>query len=301
MTRSHATAQRAPDRCPVRLAACLGVRIFASTPAVAACPVELAVLRSDLDAALAEYTAGRTASFLTSVGTIDGEVVCLSEVIDPRTAAQVHLLGGLRAALTKDATLTLASFRGAYAADPTLDPGADVAAPGSRVRNALDQARTAGAGATQNVEVGEGVVLHVDGTAPWIGVPTERTAVVQITATGAPIRTWSLTGSGEVPLDLMAVAGATARPLPPTEQVVRLPADRKRPSRGLLATGIATGVASAASLVVAQSYKSGYQDVEDASVADDHYTLNRAFGLAGYGLGATAVGFVTAAVVVGKW
>jgi hypothetical protein len=283
---------------PHPIAAC--VWIFASAPAVAACPVDLAGLRSDLDAALVEYTAGRTASFLTHAGTIDEEVVCLSEVIDPRTAAQVHLLDGLRAALEKDATLTLASFRGLYAADPTLDPGAEVAAPGSRVRNALDQARTAGGGATQAIEIGEGTVLRVDGTKASTGVPTERAAVVQVSVTDASLRTWSLPGSGEIPPDLIAVAGTSARPVA-TEQVVTLPPDRKRPSRSLLATGIATGVASAASLVVAQGYKSGYQDIDEESVADDHYTLNRAFGIAGYGLGAATVGFVTAAVVVGKW
>ncbi len=289
---------RRPPRFAVRL---LAAWIGASTPALAACPVDLARLRSDVDAALTEYSAGRTAGFLTRAAAIDGEVGCLSEVIDAETAAQVHLLDGLRAALAKDAVATLASFRGAYAADPAVDPGVDVAAPGSRVRDALDMARTAGGGATQTVTVGDGVVLHVDGTAPATQVPTERASVVQITATGTPLRTWSLMGSGEVPADLIAMAQTPVRTTKATEQVVKLPVDRKHPSRPLLVTGIATGVASAASLIVAQSYKSGFDDVGEESVADDHYVLNRAFGFGGYGLGATAVGFVAAAVVVGKW
>jgi hypothetical protein len=48
--------------------------LFGSTPALAACPVDLARLRSDVDAALSEYTAGRTAGFLSRVAAIDGEV-----------------------------------------------------------------------------------------------------------------------------------------------------------------------------------------------------------------------------------
>jgi hypothetical protein len=191
--------------------------------------------------------------------------------------------------------VTLTSFRGAYAADPALEPGQDIAAPGSRVRDALDMAKTAGAGGTQPIALGDGVLLHVDGTGAT-QVPTERASIVQVTST--QLRTWSLAGSGSVPSDLIAVA-QTSVPQNKSVQVPRI--EKQRPSRSLLVTGIATGVASAASLVVAQSYKSGYDDIEDESVANDHYTLNRAFGITGYALGATAVGFVGAAVIVGEW
>jgi hypothetical protein len=280
--------------------ACALLLLWSSTPALAACPVDVAGMRSHLDEAWSEYASGHTASFLTRVAAIDSEVGCLSEVLDAKTAARLHLLDGLRAALAKDAVATLASFRGAYAADPTLEPGADIAAPGSRVRDTLEMARVAGGGATRTVVVGEGVVVHVDGSAGTSEVPTERAAVVQIESNG-PLRTWSLRGSGTLPPDLISTAQTSVAPS--TESVTSLPAstDRKRTSRPLLVTGVATGAVAVGSLVVAQSYKSGFDDVSQESVADDHYVLNRAFGFGGYGLGATAVGFVAAAVIVGEW
>jgi hypothetical protein len=267
----------------------------------AACPIGTADLRTDVEAASADYVAGRTSAFSVHVAAIDEEIDCLTELVDGETAARAHLVNGLHAALARDPAAATIHFRGAFAADPALEPSADVAAPGSLARSALDEAKALGDGETEPLEVGVDVVVAVDG-ATSASIPTERAALVQVLVPGSPYRTWALTGRG-VPSALVEYARGPApiEPLPTSDSVATIEPESPRTSRALFAASVVSGVASLTSLGIAQGYKSGFDDIDDQDKAEAHYQINHVFAASGYALGVAAVGLAATAVIVGKW
>ena len=266
-----------------------------------ACPIGAADLRADVEAASAEYVAGRTSAFSVRVAAIDEEMECLDELVDSETAARVHLVNGLHAALARDPAAATIHFRGAYAAEPGLEPGADVAAPGSLARSALENAKALGDGAARPLEVGDAVVVVVDG-ATMASIPTERAALVQVLVPGAPYRTWVLS-AGNVPSALVEYARGPVRiePPPTLDSVATIESDSPRTSRALITGSVVSGVASLTALGIAQGYKSGFDDLADQDEADAHYQMNHVFAATGYAMGAAAVGLAATAVIVGRW
>ena len=265
----------------------------------AECPADVAHFRVHVDAAQAAYGGFDVPGFQQEAGELEAEVACLSGVPAPATIAQVHLIGALSALLDQDEPRMRASFLALRATDPAFMLSADLAPAGSQQRSVFEAAATSPASKPRPI-TREGLQVWVDGKPNARAVPTRRAAVVQVRGPSGELQSWYLQG-GKLPADLLEVVTAPQAE-PGSASIVEVePAPRtSRPSRSMLVTGAAVGVASGVALFAATNARDAFYTAspENAQAA---YDTNRALGFTGYGLGAAALGLGVTAVVVGRW
>ncbi len=265
--------------------------LLAVAPAHAGCPAAPSQLRADLDAAYASYVTDDQA-WDAHVAEVEGDLGCLTGRVDSATAAQLHLVRALSAFLARDAAQMQRAFAGVLAAEPGFVLSTEVAPAGNDVRKAFEAARSAGPGGSQRVQSGVGVTLTVDGR-PAAELPIERAALAQVTGASGSVQSWYLTGAS-LPDALVQAVEGPARSASTVKK-------EGHPSRTLLVSGLAVGLASGASLAVAAMDKGAFVASGSQGDADAIYNRNRAFGFTGYGLGIAAVGLGATAVIVGNW
>jgi hypothetical protein len=263
--------------------------------ALAACPSSPEALSGELSSAYDAYLAFDTAGFRVLARQAHEDAACLDGVLEPIAASKLHLVEALHAWVDKDGAAMVASFRGLRSADPVYEPPADLAPAGSGLRQGFESAGAAGPGPEEAVEVGDGIRLLVDGR-PTARLPTQRAALVQVERADAPLRSWYLR-PGAAPDDIIGAV----RPSPPAAaSTARSGARKSHPSRTLLISGLAVGVASGAALLAAQGTKDAYASNDDVGEEEPLFQWNQVLGYGGYGLGVVAVGLGATAVFVGR-
>ena len=266
----------------------------------AACPADAAQVRADVDAAYQAYLSFDIRGFTEGEAVVQADLGCVTEPLSPSTAARIHLNEALAAVLNSDSARMVSALRGLRAAEPNFVLSTEIAPSGSDLRTLFDAAAAFGAGPATPV-THNGVMVTVDGHPESTGIPNERAALVQVRFPHTGLQTWYVDAGGP-PADLLGAITAAQ----PDDTVVsvqrRAPSaeSRRHTSRSLLITGLATGLASGASLIAAASEKERFFSAspEDAQAV---YNANQALGFTGYGLGAAAVGLGLTAVIVGRW
>lgn len=277
------------------------------SPAVAACPASAEAVQMDADEAYAAYLAFDVSGFSSQAVALRKEVACLSEPVDPATAARIHLVEALSAWLNKDSKHVMSAFRGVIAVSPGFTLSADVAPAGSQVRSFFDAAVAVGAGGWTPV-LNSQLSYTVDGRTSAAGIPSERAAIVQVRSSSG-IQTWYLSGGG-LPAELLSAISADSRagaaiPLATVTPVV-LPSEpdsrgsgkRRHPSRTLTIEG---GIASTASVVLLGAAAVMKGEFEYSDQPRDAYIANHVVGDSGYALGVLGVTLGITGIAVGKW
>jgi hypothetical protein len=277
------------------------------------CPADAAQVRADVDAAYEAYLAFDIPGFTAGEQVVRADLACVTEALSPDTAARIHRNEALAAVLDKDSARMVSALRGMRAADPDFVLSADVAPSGSDIRTLFDASAAFGTGTATPVTQ-PGVAVTVDGHPKQTSIPNERAALVQVRFMRSGLQTWYVDAGG-LPADLLRAIIEPAEDLEAAEPLaqagrsrvaIREPRDvptaeyRGHSSRSLLITGLATGLASGASLIAAASEKERFFSAspEDAQAV---YNANQALGFTGYGLGVAAVGLGLTAVIVGRW
>jgi len=241
---------------------------------------------------------------------------CLSEVVSSSDAREVHQLFAYVGARTQDIQLAQAAFQGLLALEHDYEPNAAHAPRGSLLRQAFDQAVTAGGGPTQPLPASG---WFVDGKPGAKAVPTERVAVVQLLESDGGFRSWYVEDQG-LPDELaVRLSDVGAEPnmsesglsqLPSTTQALpeapprtseQRPHDEGHASRGLFIGGVAMAVVGAAGLAYAEVQQGQLAGIKEESAAREQYERGLGFTLAGSALGLTGSGLILGAVIKGQW
>jgi len=274
------------------------------TPAVSALDDRPAVVRDvpaeALVATLLEAATAFESQDAAALGgahaTANGQIVRLSEVVNPRAAAAYHRLGGMVAWTAGDRDGTVRALRAALVIDPNMDMPRVLL--DQSLAEAVEEARGLGAGGTLSLTIPEGLSAWVDGAAA-----SERSdtfpSIVQVAGPDDTVY-WSgvLAGEGRNP-------NWKAEGVYPILTPVDEPTLLDRTSRPLLIAAGASALVSAVSYGVAASSAKAYHDTSnpDVSTMDDLDKLRRRANTgvvlsAGMGLAAVGLG-VSAFVVIG--
>lgn len=242
--------------------------------AEAACPSTPLELQQLIDQALLSYESWEWESFARACEALDAAAICAADPLDVLSVSRVHLVHALAAGVTKDEGTATAHFRSLLATDPTYVLPDSLAAPGSLLQRAFDEARAAEPAETQRVRAS---ALWIDGERSR-HMPVDRPFVAQAQGEMG-LQTW-LVAAQPVPDDLALALGA---PLPARTPLL------------LGASGGAAALLGGAALYLASRAASdldgaGSLGEGDALLVANHRYVYGGAALCGVGLGLGAAG-----------
>lgn len=293
----------------------LFLALFFAPPGQAAdcaAPVSPAALSATADDALMAFAVMDQDGFTHSAGRVADELTCLDAPLSPAQAAEVHRVVALRHLLSGEEARVVASLRAADRVEPGHPLSDKIAPRGGKLDLLQRKAALLPAPPPLSVDVPPGEVLWVDGTPSSVrygGLP----AVLQVSE-GKRITESLYLEAGTpfalpapaVPAPAPAVAEArapatrapapavTEAPLPDPRLDVPVPA-RPHHGRGLWVAAGATGALAAAAWGTSAGFRRSY----DAAPTLGKHTATNATWFASVGLGAGAVGLLTAALAGG--
>lgn len=265
-------------------------------PGVAFAACDAPTTSRDLQAATtafhASWAALDVAGVHTAMDRADHALRCIDEPLVAPDVVTWFQLVGLTAFLDDDKPRARDAFRAALAVLPEYDLPSAVAGPDDDWTELYETLRG----------------LPDDGRAPlappeqgWVQVDGARAGEHP---TGRPWLFQQFDGAGRV---VATEVVWTRQPPPayavvtPVEPVPRDPAPAGRPSRGLLAAGLAVGLAGAGGLGGATALKVRYVQSDDPMQARRLIAPNLVLGSLGWTGVATGAGLAAGAVVVGRW
>lgn len=286
----------------------------------ATCPANVDSLRIAVDSALEAYDKWVWTAFAEQVATVRADVSCLQQVPAQGDLERLHLLHALVAYRASDVEGMRAAFKAVLAVSPNYSPPESLAAIGSDLRKAWEEARKTGPGAIR--PLGMGGSWYVDGRAGATEIPTERKALVQLVEPNGELLSWYLEAKGEYgdifeqkppsqsnrsPLGFFRFV---PKPEPPQQENALVPSPiepkpsspgaESRLSRTLawsaLGAGIATGAAWGYGV-----YSYGRWEESPDSQADRWLRVNHASMITSGALGLATSGLLIGAVVKGEW
>ena len=248
----------------------------ATASANADCAIGNDAMETIANKALDAYLALDVPQFQQELQLLQTRMTCLDELLYPSLSAQLHQIYALGAWLQEEPDASRASWRASMALEMGHGPDDSLIPPGSRIRTLYDEARVAGPGRSTAVGLDD---LYVDGVQTRY-YPTERASIVQ-----RPLENGWQTEYTYGQLSESFVFTETA---PPRSKV-------------LLRGGMLTGVGAVLGLGTAAVVKAQYTQLPTDDSATALRVTNQITGVSGYTLGLTAVGFTTAALIVGEW
>lgn len=162
--------------------------IFGS--ARAGCPVSGDELGQHVENASSAYLDWQFESFDEQVEQVRADLACLGEPISPERAAEVHELFAMVGGRAGDSAMTVAAFRGVLALNPHYTPGTDLAAKGSVLYKAYQQARGWSGGETRSLPHRGNTEWIVDGERRATELPADRAVVVQYVDKNSDYQSW---------------------------------------------------------------------------------------------------------------
>ena len=170
------------------------------------CPATPAAIQSGAKEAKGHYEDFEFEAFQTRYEQLVAEVRCASAPLLQDAVFQVYELQVIAAQLSKDHGRMVATLRGLLAVRPDYLLPEDLAAPGSALDAAFQEARAITDDPSRPlVDAG---TWYVDGDEGNRNLPEARAALIQHAASDTDFRTWLVDG-GSLPRDLTRLAAPT--------------------------------------------------------------------------------------------